>query len=415
MTLPGPFLVATGRSAFCYPRAMSGSRPSGGPAVSGPLDRVVALRRELHAHPELSGEEAGTAACLREFLLPSGPARLLDGLGGHGLAAVFQAPGQASGPTVALRAELDALPIQETGGLPHASVLDGVAHLCGHDGHLAMLAGVALSLREQPLRRGRLVLLFQPAEETGEGARAVAADRRWRDLDVDYVFALHNLPGYPLGQVLLKEGPFAAGSVGLVIRLHGRTAHAAYPEQGLSPALALSRLVPALVSLPVDLEAAGALALVTVVHARLGAVAFGTSPGDAEIMATLRSDSDAVLDALRERAVTLARREAVRDDLGCEVSWVEEFPVTENDSLAVATARRAAAAAGLTVTSPGASPFRWSEDFGWFTQEATGALVGLGSGVGQPGLHAPDFDFPDQLLPLGIRFYAGLLAELGLR
>jgi len=394
---------------------MNGPGRTPDPAPAGLADRLIALRRELHAHPELSGEEAGTAACLREFLLPCNPTRLIEGLGGHGFAAVFRAPTETAGPTVALRAELDALPIQETGQGAHASRRGGVAHVCGHDGHLAMLCGLAGTLRPRPLRRGCLVLLFQPAEETGEGARAVTEDPRWQRLGVDYVFAVHNLPGHPLGQVLVKDGPFAAGSVGLVIRLRGRTAHAAYPEQGLSPALALSRLVPALVSLPVSLEAQGHLALGTVVHARLGTVAFGTSPGDAELMATLRSDDDAVLDALRNRAVALAHREAARDELGCEIEWVEEFPVTENDSLAVATAARAARAAGLTVATPPESPFRWSEDFGWLTRETAGALIGLGAGVGQPVLHASDYDFPDALLPLGVRFYEALLAELGLR
>ena len=379
------------------------------------IDALVALRRELHAHPEPSGKEVGTATCLRELLVPCRPARLLDNLGGHGLAAVFTAPGDEPGPTVMLRAELDALPIHEIADHPYASKNDGVAHLCGHDGHMAILAGVALGLREHPLKRGRLVLLFQPAEETGQGADLVCRDPRWQDLDLDYAFALHNLPGYPLGQILLREGAFAAGSVGLVIRLRGRTAHAAYPEKGRSPALALSRLVPALACLPTALEQRGDLALVTVVHARLGEVAFGTSPADAEIMATLRSDSEVVLGELRDRAADLARTEAGKDKLECALEWVEEFPVTENDSLAVTVAERAAAAAVLPLGVPSESPFRWSEDFGRFTAAVTGALVGLGSGTDQPVLHAPDFDFPDALLPAGVRFLDALLDEIGLR
>ncbi len=380
-----------------------------------PVARLVTLRRELHAFPEVSGEEVGTAACLREFFVPCHPARLLDNLGGHGLAVVFDSPEPDRGPTVALRAELDALPIQETADHDHASQRDGVAHLCGHDGHMAMLCGVALGLQERPLRRGRLVLLFQPAEETGEGARAVCADPRWQDLDADYVFALHNLPGYPLGHVLLRTGPFCAGSVGLVIRLEGRTSHAAYPEKGRSPANAMSRLLTELVTLPLDLERAGVLALVTVVHARLGEVAFGTTPGEAEIMATLRSDDEAVLEDLQARAVALAGNVADEEGLRCALDWVDEFPVTENEDLAVAVADRAALAAGLSIDEPDESPFRWSEDFGWFTRQTSGAVIGVGSGENQPGLHAPDFDFPDELLPVGLRFWDALIEELGLR
>jgi len=376
---------------------------------------LAALRRELHAHPELSGQEAGTAAFLREFLVACDPRRILDGLGGHGLAAVFAAPDDAPGPTVALRAELDALPITETGTVPHASRRPGVGHLCGHDGHMALLCGVARALAARPLRRGRVVLVFQPSEETGEGAHRVISDPRWESLGVDYAFAIHNLPRHPLGRVLLREGPFTAGSVGLILRLQGRTAHAAYPEQGQSPAAAMARLVPALAALPAGLEERGDLALVTVVHARLGDRAFGTTPGEAVVMATLRADREDVLDGLRQRALGAAETIAAGEALGLAHEWVEEFPVTDNDAVAVAVAERAARSCGLEIAAPTESPFRWSEDFGWFTRVASGALIGLGSGEQQPVLHAPDYDFPDALLPVGVRFWEALLAELELR
>lgn len=380
-----------------------------------PHQTLDALRRELHALPELSGSEAGTAACIREVLLTCEPNRLLDGLGeGHGLAAVFEPTDGTAGLTVALRAELDALPIAESGDHAHRSRHAGVAHVCGHDGHMAALVGVAMERRRRPLRRGRLVLLFQPAEETGEGARAICRDPRWDELAVDHCYAIHNLPGYPLGQVLVREGVFTAGSVGLVIRLHGRTAHAAYPEQGLSPGPAMSRLVTGLVALPTGLQQADQLCLVTVVHARLGDVAFGTSPGHAEIMCTLRADDDDGLAALRQRAEALVSREAEQDQLTYDLEWVEEFPVTRNDDLAVAVVERAARGAGLEQGVPAESPFRWSEDFGWLTRDTCGALVGLGSGVNQPVLHAPDFDYPDALTPLAVRLYEAILAELGL-
>lgn len=372
------------------------------------------LRRELHAYPELSGQELGTVACLSEFLLPCSPSRLINGLGGNGLAAVFEAASGAPGPTVALRAELDALPIQETGDHPHASQHEGVAHLCGHDGHMAALCGVGLRRRVRPLTRGRLVLLFQPAEETGKGARAVAEDPRWQELAIDHIIGVHNLPGHPLGEVVVREGVFTAGSVGLIIRLQGRTAHAAYPEKGLSPSLALSRLVPGLAALPCDLDDDAGLAMVTVVHARLGDIAFGTSPGRAEIMATLRGANETTLAELQGRAAGLARREAAQDGLRCRVEWVEEFPVTENDDLAVAVARRAAEATGLRATEPSESPFRWSEDFGWLTRGISGALIGLGSGRDQPALHSPDFDYPDALLDTAVAFQEAVLTEYGL-
>ena len=373
------------------------------------------LRHRLHAAPEPSGREAGTAAIMREVLAGCGATGLVDRLGGHGLAAVFDSPRPDAGPVVALRAELDALPLADLGRHDHVSTHPGCSHACGHDGHLAMLAGVAGGLARRPLARGRLILLAQPAEETGEGARAVAADPRWQALDPDYVFAVHNLPGYPLGSVLLRAGPFCAGSVGLAVTLTGRSSHAAYPERGLSPARALERLLPELTALPVPLEQQGALAMVTVVHVRLGGATFGTAPGDAAIMVTLRADEDEVLARLRAAAADLVTRVADAEGLTAAMAWQDEFPVTVNDDLAVAAAQAAAAAAGLDVAAPDESPFRWSEDFGWLTAPWCGAMIGLGAGTSQAGLHAGGYDFPDALLPVGVRFWDALIDGLGLR
>ncbi|MFO7608685.1 MAG: M20/M25/M40 family metallo-hydrolase [Candidatus Krumholzibacteriia bacterium] len=183
---------------------------------SADLD-LVALRHRLHALAELSGAEAATAAAVADLLRACAPADLLTGLGGHGVAAVFAAPAGAPGPTVVLRAELDALPIPETLDLDHASLTAGCAHKCGHDGHTAILLGVARELAATPPAGGRVVLLFQPAEETGQGAARVAADPRFLDLSPDWLFALHNLPGYPAGKVLVRAGAFCAGSAGLTV------------------------------------------------------------------------------------------------------------------------------------------------------------------------------------------------------
>jgi amidohydrolase len=278
---------------------------------------------------------------------------------------------------------------------------------------MAMLAGVAVRLRDDPPQRGRVALLFQPAEETGVGARRVAADPRYRALAPDWIFAVHNLPGYPLGAVALGPGPLAAASVGLAIHLRGRTAHAAQPEQGRSPAAAAARLIPRLAALGAGAAAAGRLALVTVVHVRIGERAFGTAPGAGDLLATLRADSDAGLADLRRQAEAAAREEAQRDGLQFELSWHDPFPATVNDPAAVALAEQACSELGCGVTAPRESPFRWSEDLGWLLRETPGALVGLGAGSEQPALHAPDYDFPDELLPVGVGLLTRL-AELGI-
>ncbi len=377
------------------------------------MSGLADLRHRLHTLAEPSGAEAATAALVADELRACAPTELLTGLGGHGLAAVFAAPGGAQGPTVVLRAELDALPIAETIDLAHASLTPGCAHKCGHDGHMAILLGMARELAAVPPQRGRVVLLFQPAEETGAGAARVAAEPRFLALRPDWLFALHNLPGYARGRVLVRAGAFCAGSAGLTVRLKGATSHAAYPEQGRSPDRAMAELVTGLACLPIAFEQRDQLCLVTVVHARLGAPRFGTTPGEAEVLATLRAADDAVLVRLKDEAEALAQKLAAAHGLGCALAWSEEFPVTWNDQAAAAHVEAAAAEAGLAVDAPDESPFRWSEDFGTLAALGKGAMFGLGAGRRQPPLHAEAYDFPDSLLDPALRLLRALLRRIG--
>lgn len=364
------------------------------------MAELTQLRHRLHRQPELSGREENTAALLADFLRTCEPESIHRHLGGHGLAAVFQAPGNRAGPRVMLRAELDALPLPEAPGCPWPSGREQVAHKCGHDGHMAILAGVARRLQQRPLDSGAVILLFQPAEETGAGAAALLKDPNFLALRPDVVFALHNLPGYEPWSILTREGAFAAGSAGIRIRLTGATSHAAYPRQGRSPDRTLAHLVMDLVNLNSDQE--HRLALVTVVHARLGEPAFGSTPGEGEILATLRADRVEVLQKLKSRASALAHDLARRDNLLCSVEFCEEFPVTMNHPRAVAAIVQAAEALDLVAEPPEESPLRWSEDFGFLTQWVPGAMFGLGAGLQHPVLHGTEFDFNDDLLWPGV-------------
>lgn len=368
------------------------------------LRELIALRRALHREPELADHEQATAARMRGFLEAYEPDELITGLGGHGLAARFGAEG--TGPSLVLRADLDALPIHEKGNVPHRSIHDGVAHLCGHDGHMAIVAGLAPGLAAHRPRSGRVWLLLQPAEETGQGAKRVVDDPAFARIDPDLVIGLHNLPGEPLGRPVLRTGTFAAGSAGAVIELEGSTSHAAHPEQGRSPARAVAALIRRLESLGAtvreSLREPASFAFATVVHVRLGDVAFGTTPGRAVVMATIRSDSEQAMDCLRQGVGTAAREEADEAGLEHRLSWTEVFPVTTNHPQAVELIARAAHACGLEPVER-AEPFRWSEDFGWFTRRWPGALIGLGSGRGCEPLHAPHYDFPDELIEPGTR------------
>jgi len=370
------------------------------------LDELIDLRHSLHRHPELSGQESETAAILKQFLLQCGASRILDGLGGHGLAAIFIDPENRPGPTIMLRAELDALPLDESTDNPWPSENNGCAHKCGHDGHMAILAGVARRLQAHPPTCGSVILLFQPAEETGAGALALLNDPKFTALKPDWIFALHNLPGHPTWSILTRAGAFAAGSVGVRIKLQGSTSHAAYPEQGQSPDLAMAELVMGLVNLGNDSE--DHLALVTVVHARLGEANFGISPGDAEVLATIRSDKNEVLQDLKSKAAQLAEIISDKNCLNYDVEYCEEFPVTINHPDAVSIINQVAEELDLDLDSPEESPFRWSEDFGFLTQWTKGAMLGLGAGIEHPVLHGQDFDFNDDLLLPGVKIMEGI-------
>ncbi len=370
---------------------------------------VTAWRRDLHRHPELSRHEAATAGRILAWLGPTRPDALVEGLGGHGVAAVYDSG--KPGPALLFRSETDALPIAETTGLPHASARPGVGHLCGHDGHSSILAALALRLGARRPARGRVVLLFQPAEEDGSGAAAVIADPRFAALAPDLAFALHNMPGLPFGRVALAEGPAACASRGLRIGLVGRTAHASSPETGVSPMRAVARLMPALTALGPGGAPGPGFALATVTHARMGAPAFGVAPGEAEIMVTLRTVADAEMAALCERAEALARTAAAEDGLGVTLSYDDVFPASRNDPAAVAHLRRALDAEGVA-HGPEGQPMRASEDFGHFGRAAPAAMFLLGAGEDHPALHDPRYDYPDALTPIGLRVFHRVIRDI---
>lgn len=368
-----------------------------------------ALRQKLHAAPELSDQEEQTALTIRELLEAQRPDELLTGLGGHGIVATFR--GAEPGPHTMIRCELDGLPIPEQLDIPHASRNAGVAHKCGHDGHMTILAGLAAWLGAQRPARGSVHLLFQPSEETGQGAARLLAAPRFSALPIDRVFALHNLPGFASGSIVWRAGTFAAASRGLWIELHGTTAHAAEPERGRSPALAMAELIQLLSAIPRQHAPLHEAAKVTVIHARLGEIAFGTTPGEAQVLATLRAHSDEQMAALSEVAESDARRVAATYELQADVRWTEEFPATVNDSASGAIVLSAARQNDLAVVSV-PQPFFWSEDVGHLTKKFSGALFGLGAGEAHPPLHHPDYDFPDELLPLGVGMFRTIIQQV---
>lgn len=384
-------------------------------------DDIARFRRELHARPELSEHEHETATAIVARLAPTHPSAVVDRLGTMqtGLCAVYDSG--RPGPAVLIRAELDALPIQETNTFGHRSTVAGVSHKCGHDGHMATLVAVAEGLHARPVARGKVYLLFQPAEETGTGASAVLADPRFKALDApDYVYAFHNVPRYPLGQVLLRKGLFAQGSVGFIARYRGRTSHSSYPEHGINPSAAVTGLVTVVNRFHETLSASvSAPVLGTVSYAQLGTAEkgpnFGTTPGDGVVMGVIRAHRTEDLETVREELAARAAQLGTDGGLEHELSWHEAFAATESDDGCVATIAAAAESAGIDVSWLD-EPFRWSEDFGYFTAAFRGAFFGLGSGTGQPQLHDDGYDYPDELIAIGAKVYRAIIdSHLGVR
>ncbi|WP_050522822.1 amidohydrolase [Pseudorhodobacter wandonensis] len=374
------------------------------------IAELIALRHDLHRHPELSGQEVETAARV-VHALGRAPDKVVTGLGGHGVAAVFDSG--VAGPSVLFRCELDALPIHELSDAPHRSAIDGKGHLCGHDGHMTVLLGLGRVLARKRPATGRVILMFQPAEEDGSGAAAVIADPRYEALRPDWAFSLHNWPGCKLGECWLAEGAVNCASVGLKIILEGKTSHAAQPERGVSPGLALAQLIPGLAALGPGGALGPDYRLATVTHAVMGEPSFGVSPARAEIWVTLRTLLDAPMAALRAEAEALAQSQAQAHGLRLSISYHDDFAASVNNP--EATRRMADALDALGIAhSAGPLPERASEDFGRFgAQTGTkGAMVFLGAGLAHPALHNPDYDFPDDLIPIGTRLFAWLVRDI---
>jgi len=368
--------------------------------------KLTAFRRDLHRHPEVSGEERETASRVVEALRPLAPSMILTDLGGHGVAAVFE--GEAPGPCLLFRAELDALPIEEKSQAAHRSTVTGKGHLCGHDGHSTILLALATGLSRAPIARGRVVLLWQPAEEDGSGAAAVLADPRFAEIRPDFAYSLHNMPGLAFGTVALKAGPVNCASRGMKIRLSGKTAHASQPETGLSPMATISRLMPALTALSHGAPPAIDFTLATVTHAVLGEQAFGIAPGDAEIWVTLRTLIDDRMAELCEKAEAMVGQAVREAGLEHAISYHDVFFHCENAPEAV-THLEAALAVENVAFNEGNLPMRASEDFGRLRTICPSAMFFLGAGEHHPALHNPDYDYPDGLTEIGARVFMAVI------
>ena len=336
------------------------------------VEKIEELQRQLHANPELSGEEEGTRARLAAFLRQNTTLQVVDT--GSVLFAVNE---EGAAKTLCLRADMDA--VCNSAGQPF--------HGCGHDGHSAALAGAALYL--QQLRQSgagcgkNVLLLWQPAEETGAGAaEALKTLQATYKGGIDAIYGCHNIPGYPLGQVLVREGVFACASKGMTIHLTGRQSHAAYPEQGVSPGPLMGEVLQRLQGW-CQLPQYSGLVLASLVGLRAGSHNFGISAGEGELNLTLRAECLADLLLLQKTIENTVEALAKKQGIAVDLSYMDEFPDTVNDAALTAGLGQVLAAAGIS-TATLAQPMRWSEDFGWYLKQTPGVYFGGGCRAKHP-------------------------------
>ncbi|MDA8803658.1 amidohydrolase [Amylibacter sp.] len=373
------------------------------------LVQLTKFRRELHQYPELSGKEIKTAQKILYALKDMKPSKIIDKMGGHGLAAIFDS--QEKGPTLLFRAELDALPIQEKNNLPWASNLPGVSHTCGHDGHMTMLLALGRIISRNPIKCGKVVLMFQPSEENGQGARAVISDPRYEQIKPDLAFAIHIEPGRPFGYVSTRPGLMNCASLGLKITLHGKTAHAADPDDGISPSHAVAEFVQKISEFNHGDELNNNFRLTTVTHVQIGEQSFGISPGDASIFVTLRTSNDDSLSQLDKDVRGLVSNISKQFKLTFGFEIFDHFAASINDKEAYDIAVNAMKSLNINYGSIGV-PMRASEDFGIFGKQSKAAMLCLGPGEDYAALHNPDYDFNDDLIPIGTGIFERITRDL---
>jgi amidohydrolase len=365
-------------------------------------DSLVRLRKELHQHPEVSGKEIETSKRVLSFLENYRPDELITEVGTAGVMAIYK--GKKAGKTVLFRCELDALPIEETNDFEHRSLNNGVSHTCGHDGHMAILCGLAAELHQNKPESGTVIILFQPAEEDGSGAQKVFSDTKFASIQPDYVFALHNLPGFPMHQIVVKNKTFTCAVNSIIIKLKGKTAHACEPEKGINPTLAIAAIINqcnAIIQTDITKEN---YCQITPIYTKIGKKAYGVSAGTGEIHFTVRSDSNLQMRKIELALENLAKTIAKGHQLKCKTSWTQSFQANENDKTAVTFIKKAAKINDFELLEK-EKPFTWGEDFGLFTQNYPGAMFGLGAGINTPALHNPDYDFPDEIIATGVSVF----------
>ena len=368
-------------------------------------DELTALRRDLHAHPEIGFEEVRTSGIVAEQLEKFG-IEVHRGLGKTGVVGVLR--GRPGSRRIGLRADMDALPITEETNLPYRSTVPGKMHACGHDGHTTMLIGAARYLAETRDFDGTAVFVFQPAEEGLGGARAMIADGLFEKFPVDEIYAIHNAPHGPHGVLQVRPGPIMAAADFFDIRITGRGAHAAMPHQGIDPIVVATGLAQAMQSIVSRNSNPLKSAVVSVTQIHAGA-AYNVIPEGAHLAGTVRTFDAELRKLIARRIRELAAGFAAAYGATIEVDLRDVFSVLDNHpEQAAAAAEIASELFGADKVEPNTVPRMGSEDFADMVAAVPGAYAWLGATPG-PGLHNASFDFDDSLIPLGAAYLARMV------
>ncbi|KOF52249.1 MULTISPECIES: amidohydrolase [unclassified Achromobacter] len=377
------------------------------PEIRAIQDEMVALRHRIHAHPELAYEEHATGDLVAERLAAWGY-EVHRGLGGTGVVGTLRRG--AGGRRLGLRADMDALPIQETTGLPYASRLAGKMHACGHDGHTATLLAAARALAGRARFEGALNLIFQPAEEGHGGAQRMIEDGLFQRFPCDAVYSFHNEPGYPAGRFGFRAGAMYSSSDTVIITVRGVGGHGAMPHAAVDPVVAAAGIVLALqtiVSREID---PNDMAVVTI-----GAIHGGDAPNvipqSVELRLTVRARRAETRALLRERITAIATAQAAVHRATVEVDYRWRYPPVVNDREATAFAEEVARRwLGEDWLIPDLEPLQASDDFAFMLQEAPGSYFIVGNGEGEGGcmVHNPGYDFNDAILPVTASYWVRL-------
>jgi hippurate hydrolase len=380
------------------------------PQILAWQDEFAQIRRQIHQHPELGFEESRTSELVAGYLRQWGYA-VHEGIGGTGVVGVLKS---GSGKrSIGIRADMDALPIQEESGVPHCSRQAGKMHACGHDGHTAILLCAARYLAESRAFEGTLNLIFQPAEETLKGARRMIEDGLFQRFPCDAVYALHNMPGLPVGMFVTQAGAMSASSDVVTIRLLGVGGHGAMPHKTKDPVIAAAELVVALQSIVARNVPAGEVGVVTVGAIQAGEAA-NVIPDVATLKLSVRSTAPDIRKLLRQRITRIAEGVALAHDVQLELDYDERIGVLINTSaettLLQNVARELVGSQAVLTSVP--SGYLGSEDFASMLEVRPGCYIVTGNGNSGPSgcmVHNPGYDFNDQAIPFGASLWVRLV------